>query len=183
MVLPWLHFVLASLVLVVVCFVVLLLPVLPRLTRAAATEQRIPCVCKLALGMYCSLLTPLVNKALGSLSLTGRIEMVCPGSALWTCRSASEGVGADLLSQLGSDAASMLMGTLLPVDSREAGSIATKLAACVAARMPRSNQSNCMGGAGCPWDCFTWRCLGTFTWSSAVRESGFITCTPGLCAI
>ena len=42
------------------------------------------------------------------------------GGALWRCRSASQGVGADLLSQLAGDAVSMLMGTLLPADSREA---------------------------------------------------------------
>ncbi|OLP89157.1 hypothetical protein AK812_SmicGene29400 [Symbiodinium microadriaticum] len=93
MVLPWLHFVLASLVLMIL-LVVLLLPVLVRLTRAAP-EWRVPWACKLAVGVYC-------------------------GGALWRCRSASQGVGADLLSQLSSDALAMLTGTLLPVDSREA---------------------------------------------------------------
>ncbi|CAE7306217.1 KDM1B [Symbiodinium sp. CCMP2456] len=92
MVLPWLHFVLASLALMIL-LVVLLLPVLMRLTRAAP-ECRVPWACKLALGVYC-------------------------GGALWRCRSASQGVGADLLSQLSSDALAMLTGTLLPVDSRE----------------------------------------------------------------
>lgn len=92
MVLPWLHFVLASLVLMIL-LVVLLLPVLVRLTRAAP-ECRVPWACKLAVGVYC-------------------------GGALWRCRSASQGVGADLLSQLSSDALAMLTGTLLPEDSRE----------------------------------------------------------------
>ena len=54
MVLPWLHFVLASLALMIL-LVVLLLPVLIRLTRTA-TERRVPWACKLALGVYCGAL-------------------------------------------------------------------------------------------------------------------------------
>ena len=54
MVLPWLHFVLASLVLMIL-LVVLLLPVLVRLTRAAP-ECRVPWACKLAVGVYCGAL-------------------------------------------------------------------------------------------------------------------------------
>jgi hypothetical protein len=42
---------------------------------------------------------------------------------LWIRRSESEGVGADLLSQLGSDAFAMIMGKLFPAESREAGAL------------------------------------------------------------
>lgn len=45
------------------------------------------------------------------------------GRSLWIRRSESEGVGADLLSQLGSDAFAMIMGKLFPAESREAGAL------------------------------------------------------------
>lgn len=52
------------------------------------------------------------------------IEVQCQklsaGGTLWTCRRRSEGVGADLISQLASDAVAMLVGKLLPTENREA---------------------------------------------------------------
>ena len=43
------------------------------------------------------------------------------GRQLWCYRRTSEGVGADLLSQLGSDAWAMAQGKLLPSKNREVG--------------------------------------------------------------
>ncbi|CAJ1404654.1 unnamed protein product [Effrenium voratum] len=106
MVRPWLHFVLAASALLALPGILLLMAVRTRVKfhREAQSEGkrkprwRIPQTLKLSLGGYC-------------------------GWALWQIRGESEGVGADLLSQLASDLGQMLYGQLLPSETREALSL------------------------------------------------------------
>eukprot|EP00434_Breviolum_minutum_P004509 symbB.v1.2.003976.t1/scaffold170.1/size288889/22 len=94
MVRPWLHYVVMSLALLI-SLLVLLSPCLRQLGKVAAIPWRMPWVFKLALAIYC-------------------------GQSIWNCRRRSEGVGSDMLSQLGSDAFAMMMGKCFPAESREA---------------------------------------------------------------
>lgn len=93
MVWPWLHYVAMSLA-VVMSLLLLSLPCLRQMARLIAVSWRLPWLLKLSGAIYC-------------------------GRSLWIRRSESEGVGADLLSQLGSDAFAMIMGKLFPAESRE----------------------------------------------------------------